>query len=394
MNISYIPQNEIQDELIKAIGRADKLYWAVAWAKENTVYRHLCKLQKKFTRNCMIFGIDFCGTSPDVLQKLDKTYKVRVYPSSAKGTFHPKIYLFEKLKQAWVFIGSANFTPGALQNNYESMLKITCATNENFYKSLKKQVKEYWHDAEKITPLFIENYKFEYAKKEKRPPHFSCVRFDIPISPLLTMEWDKFVQKIKSNDTDKFKERLLLLQKAQILLSESSLVEFTNVADRQKIAGTKSFHEDGFDWKLFGSMSRATYFSFEIDQNNSLISQALDAIPLKGQIFQYQVNEYKKLTERAMAKAAKGMGKASFSRLLAMKRPDYFVCVDRRNALKLSQALGIPPSHLNNVEKYWDNVVIPITESKWWNADRPINALERKIWDGRAAMLDALYYTP
>ena len=75
-----------------------------------------------------------------------------------------------------------------------------------------------------------------------------------------------------------------------------------------------------------------------------------------------------------------------------MKRPDYFVCVDSENKRELSQDLGFPASMLN-FETYWECVVEPVMSATWWQVRRP-SGYEGRIWDGRAAMLDAIYYVP
>ena len=73
-----------------------------------------------------------------------------------------------------------------------------------------------------------------------------------------------------------------------------------------------------------------------------------------------------------------------------MKRPDYFVCINNKNKKGLCADIGFPHTRLN-LENYWERVVEPITQSRWWNEQRPAND-ERMIWNTRAAMLDVIYY--
>lgn len=75
-----------------------------------------------------------------------------------------------------------------------------------------------------------------------------------------------------------------------------------------------------------------------------------------------------------------------------MKRPDQFVCVDERNIRLMSEDLGFAPTTLN-FEKYWAEIIEPIMQARWWLVRRPPGT-EGRIWDARAAMLDAIYYEP
>ena len=44
--------------------------------------------------------------------------------------------------------------------------------------------------------------------------------------------------------------------------------------------------------------------------------------------------------------------------------------------------------------RYWEEIIERITDSVWWNEPRPTEALAGAVWDGRAAMLDAIFYRP
>ncbi len=54
---------------------------------------------------------------------------------------------------------------------------------------------------------------------------------------------------------------------------------------------------------------------------------------------------------------------------------------------------GVPKASIN-FENYWECVVHPIMTSNWWQNHRPASLVDGQIWDGRAAMLDVLFYQP
>ena len=75
-----------------------------------------------------------------------------------------------------------------------------------------------------------------------------------------------------------------------------------------------------------------------------------------------------------------------------MKRPDTFLCVSKPNLELASRQLGFAKSTLD-LEDYWDKVVEPIRATDWWSTAKP-RGPEGELWEGRAAMLDAIFYDP
>ncbi len=73
--------------------------------------------------------------------------------------------------------------------------------------------------------------------------------------------------------------------------------------------------------------------------------------------------------------------------------PFYFVCFDAANRHGLCEAFGIMLNG-HDYEGYWDSIVERILISQWWSSPRPKEPQEIKVWDGRAAFLDSLYYKP
>ena len=136
-------------------------------------------------------------------------------------------------------------------------------------------------------------------------------------------------------------------------------------------------------------MAGAGYFKQKINENNIYISNALEYIPLNGKItyenYQSFITNFKKAFENTG-----GDGLATATRLLSIKRPDFFICLDNQNKEKLCNDFGIKKSL--NYEEYWTEVIQRIHDSLWWNSEKPINENELKAWNGRVAMLDVIFY--
>lgn len=81
------------------------------------------------------------------------------------------------------------------------------------------------------------------------------------------------------------------------------------------------------------------------------------------------------------------------SRLLTMKRPDFFFCMTARNRDRFLDSYPIS-SRKHDYDWYWTELLPMIHESLWWKCNKPTNRDDAEIWNGRAALLDAGYYLP
>jgi len=149
---------------------------------------------------------------------------------------------------------------------------------------------------------------------------------------------------------------------------------------------------DHLDWGWFGSMGGAGTFAQLIGEQNTELAAALDMIPRRGDITEDQFNDYVGAFTASFAGRARIARLAPATRLLAMKRPDVFVCVNGENRNGIAAALAFAPSTLE-LDNYWERVIEPIRQAPWYTTPRPTNR-NRELWDARVAMLDAIYYEP
>jgi hypothetical protein len=134
-------------------------------------------------------------------------------------------------------------------------------------------------------------------------------------------------------------------------------------------------------------MKGAGIYKNRIAENDINISRALDEIPLSGQItkihYQRFLESYKKTFD--------GNYLGTATRLLAMKRPDVFVCLDSKNKSALCKDFEIVQSGLD-YDRYWDEIIERIYDSQWWINPKPKDKREKSVSDSRAAFLDSIYY--
>ena len=142
--------------------------------------------------------------------------------------------------------------------------------------------------------------------------------------------------------------------------------------------------------ELFGSMSGAGVFYGLINNEHEAFSLALDQIPSAGEVRKEHYDAYLNEYLKAFPNGRDGLGTAT--RLLAMKRPDVFLCVDAKNIKKLAEDVGIVRVDQLDYERYWLEVVLRLREAPWWLSPEPTDPTEQAVWHARAAMLDAIFY--
>lgn len=208
------------------------------------------------------------------------------------------------------------------------------------------------------------------------------------------MTWEAFFAGVKGDRHHSLGRRIAVIDAAhELFLRYGSLADMP-LEDRQGIGGFVESEE--MPWGWFGSMFGAGVFKRLINRDPKKLSDALDDIPLHGAVhredYEAFVEGYKNAFPVKNGEPHRhGLGTAT--RLLAMKRPDYFVCLDSANRRELSKAFGIIINN-HDYADYWDSIVDRVCEAKWWNSRRPKSGEGRGVWDGRAAFLDALYYEP
>jgi hypothetical protein len=205
----------------------------------------------------------------------------------------------------------------------------------------------------------------------------------------MSMTWNQFLAAARKDAHHGFEKRCHLLQLARVAFWEHSSFRSMESGLRKTIAGVPNDFDDSWDW--FGSMKGHGYYYQAVNANNPHLSNALDRIPLSGPVSRSQYEEYLSEFMKAFPYGRHGVGSAS--RLLALKRPDQFVCFDSKNQRNLCKDFGIKQTAMT-YERYWEEIIERIIDSPWWNSPRPRRERDAIVWDGRAAMLDAIFYEP
>lgn len=383
--------SSLKSQLARLISEYPNIAFGVAWASAGTdIFAGLVHGRNKIHSG--VIGTHFFQTHPDVLDEFVGSDVVK-FVLQPEGVFHPKVFAFWDDKSWEILIGSANLTAGALTVNTELSALISNTDGDS---GLMKQVLNLIHGygsfARSITKDEADNYRRIWKLKQpvvtRLGGKYGLTASIKPAvdSPVMCMSWEQFYKRIQQDETHGFIERCNLLKMMNAEFIQTKHFKDMDLQIRLGIAGLRSTVKNA-QW--FGSMVGSGYFYQAVNENNPYLSSALDKIPLDGPVTQTHFEAFISDYLKVFPNGRDGIGTAS--RLLALKRPDTFVCVDSKNQALLAKDFGIKKSGLD-YERYWSEIIERIMDAPWWKGPEPSNTSERDAWRGRVAMLDAIFY--
>lgn len=363
----------------------------VAWASASTVP------YQKFAEHKgvkAVIGIHFYQTHPDVLDDFADSEDVK-FILQPQGVFHPKLYLFWDKGRWEAIIGSGNFTRGAMEVNTELSTLISVDDGDNL-KDLQDIFESYAASAKTITKEEAKNYRQIWkAKQDLRDRLVDCYGSTPPTksalhSTVMSLDWSDFLSEIRKDEIHGFDDRLELMDNVRTAFSSHPTFNDIPFDTRLGIAGLKSKSLKHSEW--FGSMTGAGTFYNLMNASEPAFSLALAEIPSTGTVTKSQYASFIAEYLKAYPNGRDGIGTAT--RLLSMKRPDQFLCVDGANREKLAKDVGMKRADQISYERYWEEIVVRLMDSPWWRSPPPGEGKDLKAWKARAAMLDAIFYEP
>ncbi|MFK0378598.1 hypothetical protein [Pandoraea sp. NPDC090278] len=391
--------------IIEQFKTCRNVWIAVAWATESEVFSELLRQENKL--RCVVIGTHGSLTAPTCIRRLANSNSVHF--RSAKGAlFHPKLYLFEHDNRYAAIVGSHNMTRGAFEKNVELSTLSEFDKNDANVRIFRDFI-ERMAQGPCIVPTqaFLSRYEASYRAAQRQrqtvddlydeqPDHTDEKRRrDAPIH----MDWDDWLRRVEGEAQNGLARRLQMLDQVQELLQRPEGFLTLPPDDRRRVAGTTTERprsENDIDWHFFGSMLNAvrfrhTYASLVEKDPPHELAAALEIIPNDTPPTRDDWLEYWGALKSA-AGTEGGIGIVGATRLACLKRPDYFVPVTSTNTERLSAQLGVPEEALKSPDNYWDTVIETIILTPWWSSERPSDPQVAKIWDVRAAMLDAIVY--
>lgn len=390
--------SELGGTLIKLMGQYRYFDWAVAWASVGfPAFRRFERYEEKARR--IVVGTHFYQTHPDFIGRFleSRAFRFILQPD---GVFHPKIYFFENSQSDWACVlGSPNFTGPALSTNTEAA--VVFDSTEPNADELRHQaalmIDRAWKEADQVLPDELTAYRNLWNRyrpvQERMAGKFGGKRStkSTASAALFRYDWDKYLRLLRADPHHDFERRLEVLRLARGYFERNIPFSGFSEKERREVAG---YAPDGeVMWRYFGSMQGAGVFKGSVRKNAPEISMALDAIPLHGPVSEKHYDRFVFDFLKAFPKG--GVKVSTATRLLAMKRPDVFVCISDRNAKHLGDDFGIASTRLQHrFDAYWPEVIERIQETAWWRSEEPEDPNEKEAWFGRSALIDAIYYEP
>ncbi len=215
----------------------------------------------------------------------------------------------------------------------------------------------------------------------------------------LSASWENYYQTLSQLSKGyQLPNCLKLLNAADEILNQGKDLTTTTVQERNLIAGvsdnqlTKSLQ---FDHQLLGDMTSYASFKKVIKADAEGFAKVMKVIPSNGAIDGWHFMQFIDTYQQWFA--ANGFKQSPLypaTRLLSLKRPDQFVCLNEHSQSKLCDALDIKPLKKQEFQRYWDNIITPIQKAKWFDSFLPMEAAEQPLHRVRFAMLERLLATP
>jgi HKD family nuclease len=391
--------DEAAEVLSRSIAWSEAYGFAVAWASENPVLSRVVEHAEKLRHG--VVGTHFYQTHPAALKRLATVARARVMLPSNE-LFHPKVWWFTRNGAARCVIGSHNLTRAAhLGGNVEASLIVECNSASGFVQSLQRFVTDSWNNGCVIEEPFLSAYELQWrATRSLREALTEFVNLPPMTSEqreaTFALTWPGFVQGVWADRHHSAEGRLAILELSRGIFAMRGTFARMNRDERKAIAGTYGRAEaklGGHDWAWFGSMSGHGDFKHLVIEDYELLSKALDHIPLVGEVSEEMYGRYVRDFISAFEQASHKGGLATGTRLLALKRPDWFVAVNAANQKEVCRTFGVAHT-TTNLGNYWKRIVKPLHMTRWYNISRPSDPLEGRIWECRAALLDSLLYEP
>ncbi|MDO6444459.1 hypothetical protein Q4493_01595 [Colwellia sp. 1_MG-2023] len=217
--------------------------------------------------------------------------------------------------------------------------------------------------------------------------------------------WPIFCQFIQQQHTDHaLDERLALLQyiseiKAQPL---SEMIEEDRLAFTGKHTNKHDISAYNFDVEWFASTKSAKVFHQLLIDQPQAFDQALNNIPLEGDVTLTQYNKFVSAYQEIFSSYTSDKANdkkaplAPATRLLAMRRPDQFIALTASKIETFCQGFSIAKFNNFDFSAYWQDMIGTIRTCAWWHQPSPENTLENEqelfIWKNRVILLDVFLH--
>lgn len=386
---------------------------ASAWATPGDHLRALDAAAGQGVKVRAIVGVAGNATHPDALKELSRMTAgdLRIVPKG-DSLFHPKLYLFERhaagivKRQAW--IGSANFTRagfgGHSNANEEIVLEVGPGERAD---ALAGWFQERWDRCRVDSPVsevirrYTEDWKRSPPNRQVRQITLGSVshRRDLLGDAHRPLTLEGLQQALKECE-----EQLRDEGRGWEILDPQGPTYMRVIADRRKLLlGEERWSQLDADsrkrlkgsyrrtdlawWGLTGTMIRKSWPA--MCQNERKIRDSL------GAVRQAHDHEFPDIAVDAMREMREidDVGYGTATLLLTLARPDRVLSLNGASKNGLGALSRLSHSTLGRPKNY-RKLLRWLYRQRWYNDGPPKDEGLGRIWQSRAALVDAFVYEP
>lgn len=384
------------EALAELFGWADTVDIAYAWANSRDgKAKHWRKFNVGKLRK-VIIGTQFAQTEPLLLKHLhvhasrhpECTFRVVVRGS---GTFHPKIAVGRKGGEVRVLMGSSNLTEGGFGLNTELNMLLALDAKSVPARAFDDFIDQCLSKGEQLDLGWLEAYELDYKARPRQNGWVNAARWHFETIEDIDLDWDSYVKALFSQVNRPLGADVLL----SLFHPERSY--FAELDRMAPIVATKAKFQDWIESErmsalglkpasgYLGRMKRASMAIHLVRHQPEVVGRFLDAVPKSGPV---PNDVFVHAIEGLMNIPDVGIGVAT--RLLAAIRPDLFLPVNNASQDEVTRLFGMqvkqPQHYLELMDRIW--------ATPWFRSPRPSEEQQARLWDNRAALLDALIYRP
>lgn len=361
-------------------------------------------------RKQAIIGTCFAVTEPDALHGLIRQgFDLRVvHQLPSGGTFHPKVYLFERSDGGWTaLLGSANLTDAAFTRNAEAMVEV--ALTAESAAPLNAFFDGHWKSAhaKEITDEWFEWYKAEYEaaaqrrsrdiaeaerRKKSSPKQATASPRTSQLQDLMKSDWAGYVRRLAARKDlgPRFLDGDDNSYLRTLSLTSPTLRSGFAKADPDDV-GRVMGKSDNCGWLGRVHLMRGRGAKIYRDQAlRALVDRCLQ--PLWATSGEQESLDAARDIFTALRKVD-GFGPGFITRMLTVAKPDHFYSLNAASEDGLASLFGIPKARLRTWEGYEEGLKV-VYATQWYKSAPPTDKKMKRLWDARVALLDAYAYTP
>ena len=410
--------SELSSRFEKRLEWAAEVDIAVAWVTSCDAVAALIESAAD-TKVRIAVGLSGNATDPSALESLADTEGValRIAKPPRNGIFHWKYYCFRRAGEATCWVGSANLTRAGFHCNEEVVHEFHAGEAE-----ARQWFEDLWRTLDRDPTGAIAEYGERY-KPPGRSPTATEPPAHEPHRPGSAFgEWTDFVRGLRARDEychyvvrhyDPFPRHIFGGETPWDIFGETHSYLHT-IAVGRTVARRRNWRylsmrdsnvllgRDGDEgvWGLLGTMTGAGRVKrvFNPSRNGDR-----DVIQIRVRIRAQLEHVLEAHDDNVVARAREavrnimeidGFGHGAATRLLSLARPDRLVSVNNESQRRIREYFG-RTLDIADGERFADRYAefLRWLHSRAWFNQEPSTGFEREIWNCRAALLDAYFYT-